>query len=126
MPFKQMLPKKNRLSLKTRLDNLQKKGTLAQNPLFGLLYLKNDTQAVSFAFIVSNKVARLATERNRIRRLLSEAVRLESDQIKPGIEAVFLIKKAIIGHSFDLIQKEVQNIFTQAKLYSNENNSIAA
>jgi len=117
-----MLPNKNRLSLKNRLGDLRHRGILMQNPFFGLLYLKENIQKdACFAFIVSNKIAPHAVIRNKIRRLLSEAIQKELKQIKEGVEAVFLVKKSIVGQDFNSIQVEVKNLFNRAKLYKNEN-----
>ena len=41
-----------------------------------LIALNNETDVSRFAFIVSTKIDKRATVRNRIRRLMSESVRL--------------------------------------------------
>jgi ribonuclease P protein component len=60
-------------------------------------------QLSRFSFVVSTKVDKRATQRNRIRRLMSEAVRLRMDEIKPGFDCIFIAKKG-------LQQKDIEKI----------------
>ncbi len=116
-----MLPKENRLSLKTEFARIRKNGRLFQGNLFSLLAvnqgLKTKDQQPKFAFIISKKIHRRATKRNRARRLLTEAVRVFLAKIKPGTEGVFLGKKMIIGKYFSEIKSEVEEIFKKAGLF---------
>lgn len=66
-----------------------------------------------FAFIVSKKISPLAVQRNRIRRLLSEAIYSGIEKIKPGNDFVFLVKKLIIGKNLTEIKKEIESIFVK-------------
>lgn len=109
-----MLPKKFRLQ---KFEEIKKKGKLFQFPLFGGLVLpqkeKNNSR---FAFVVSSKISKKATERNRAKRLLSEAVRSFLPKIKSGFDVVFFAKKLIVGKEFVEIKNEVERIFKKANL----------
>lgn len=116
-----MLPKQNRLPLRTDLVRVQEKGELFQGRLFSLLVSKSAGQQVSkqpsrFGFIISTKIHKRATKRNRSRRLLIEAIRGLSSKIKPGFDCVFLAKKAIVGKELGEIKGEVERLFKKGKL----------
>jgi len=116
-----MLPKQNRLYLKTEFGRIQKRGRIIQGKLFSLLFLNQRlltiTQQPRFAFIVSKKIDKRAIKRNRVKRLLSEAVRLFLPQIRQGVEGVFLAKKEILGKEFAEIKNETEGIFKKANLF---------
>lgn len=108
-----MLSKKHRFPLTTEFDRIKKQGRIINGPLFGLLVAKPPTtnhqpQATRFGFIISTKIDKRSVVRHRIKRLLSEAARLNLDKIKHGHDFVFLAKKEIIGKSFREVKKEVE------------------
>ena len=111
-----MLPKEYRLPLRTELHRVQKEGKVYHFPYFGLLLAKNNLNLSRFAFIVSNKIHKRATKRNRITRLLRESVRLLLPKIKPSFEVVFLVKKIILGKDFQEVQSAVKSSFQKTGL----------
>lgn len=116
-----MLPKINRLPLRTEFKRLKKEGVMVSGPLFSLLAADSKTEKPPlFAFIVSKKIDKRATARNRVRRLLSEAVWEILPRVRPGAEGVFLTKKSIIGRDLEEIKKNVADVFTNARLKNNE------
>lgn len=112
-----MLPRKYRLPLRTELNRIKEKGILIQGKLFSLLVERRDNkEPPRFGFIVSTKIHKKATKRNRARRLLTEAIRPLLSKINPGFDVVFLAKKAIIGKELVEIKKEVGQLFKRSKL----------
>lgn len=73
--------------------------------------------ASRFGFIVSKKISKKAVERNRVRRLLSEAVRQLLAKIMSGYEVIFLAKKAMVGRGFEEILEEVKRVFRKVGLW---------
>jgi len=114
-----MLPKAYRLPLKTELKRLKKNGHLWQGKFFGLLLSKSDSNkdVSRFGIIVSNKIDKRAVKRNKIRRLIYEAIWLLHPQIRKGAEGVFLVKKAISQATLPEIKKEIENLFKRTKLF---------
>ena len=114
-----MLPKSYRLPLKTEFKRLKKNGQIFQGKFFGLLLGKptslNDVSR--FAVIVSNKIDKRAVQRNKIRRLIAEALWSLHPKIKKGMGAVFLVKKTITTASLEEIKKEIENLFKRTKLF---------
>ena len=69
------LNKKNRLKKKHDFENVFKKGKAVKGSFLFIKYRKNKLGVSRFGFVVSAKVAGNAVKRNKIRRILSEAVR---------------------------------------------------
>jgi len=102
-----MLPKQNRLPLRTELKRVKREGRLFQGKLFGFLLALSDKTQNRFAFIISTKVHKKAVKRNHARRLLSEAIRELLPQMKSGFDGVFLAKKSLIEADFSEIKQEM-------------------
>ena len=111
-----MLPKQNRLPLRTEFKHLRKEGKIFQGKLFGLLLSPSPKAQNRFAFIISTKVHKKAVRRNHARRLLSEAIKEFLPQIKPGFNGVFLAKKTLIDADYSQIKKEMSLLFKKARL----------
>lgn len=104
-----MLAKKFRLTGPKDFKKVQDKGVVYQSENFGLAILnRGDKNPSKFAFIVSIKISKDAVDRNRLKRTMSEAVRLSSSEILPGSDAVFLAKTSIVKHPTHEIMKEVR------------------
>ena len=114
--FRLMLSKKHRLPLRYELHRVQKEGEVYQFPYFALLLARNNLGFSRFAFIVSNKIHKRATKRNRIKRLLRESVRSFLPITKPGFDGVFLAKKSILGKDFKTTQSAVNQAFEKTGL----------
>lgn len=105
-----MLPKQNRISDKKEFSTILERGKIFQGPSFGLAcYKEKDSLPPRFGFIVSNKISKLATRRNRIRRILREIVRSKLAQIKPGFLFVILVKKNILEKSYTDLEAEFRD-----------------
>lgn len=109
-----MLPKKYRLSLKRDFLRIKKSGRYLNGELITLLYCLSPVQAgPRFGFIVSKKISNLATKRNRIKRLLHEAVWSLLPQIKVNGEFILLAKPAILNKNLKEIKGEILKLFNK-------------
>lgn len=88
----QMLPSPNRLP-KQKIIILLRRGMRAGGDAVALVYQRT-TGPSRFAFIVSKKIDKRATERNRIRRLLRESIQQVLPQIA-ACDGVFIARKNI-------------------------------
>lgn len=111
-----MLSKQYRLPRK-EFKKVCKKGRLFQGKFFSLLAIGQKQPVVRFAFIVSKKIDKKAVARNRIKRLLSEAVYRFLPEIKSGVDGIFLVKKAIGGRNFEEIREEMKEVLIKANLF---------
>ena len=79
-----MLPKINRLKKKKDFENIFKNSKIFKNILVSLRLCKNGLSVSRVGFVVSLKVSKKATIRNKIRRRLSAAVKIFFNNIKTG------------------------------------------
>ncbi|MCK9577927.1 ribonuclease P protein component [bacterium] len=105
-----MLPLKNRLKKKKDFENVFTEGKTAKSRYFFLKTLKTNSIDSRIGFIVSKKVSKKAVERNRVKRLFREAVRLDIARIKPGYDLVFIVLNSVKEKELTEIKKEVEFI----------------
>lgn len=109
-----MLASKFRLTGAQNFKRVQQEGLVLQSANFGLAYLKRKDQETSrFGFVVSTKIARDAVDRNRIKRIIREAVRVSSIDIVNGYDVVFLAKTTIMRVPTASVMQEVKNTLRQ-------------
>lgn len=115
-----MLPKPHRLSLRSKWPKIKKKGKTFQGSLLVLIIVpqeKESLEKTQFGFIVSNKISKKATVRNRLKRLLLEATYKLLPRIKPGFEVVLLAKSLLVGKDLPEILQESEKLFLRAKIF---------
>ena len=59
-----------------RIKEVLKEGKVLKSKNFMFLYLPSNENSLRFAFIVSKKISKRAVKRNRVKRILKEALRL--------------------------------------------------
>ena len=113
-----MLPRKNRLPLKSEFADLKKHSFLASGIFFSLLIDRRieTGKPPQLAFIVSNKIDHRAVIRNKMKRWLSESVYPQLMDIKKGSRIVILAKRKIVEADFRQIQEEMKFVLDKAKL----------
>ena len=72
-----------------------------------------------FAFVVSTRVDKRATARNRMKRLLSEAIRLHMGKIQPGWDVVVIVNDKRMLDAGVYIGQELQEVLGKAGLTKN-------
>lgn len=104
-----MLAQVYSLKGKKNIDEVLKKGKKNQSDSFGVFFLdKKNNKLPKFAFIISKKISKLAVNRNRVKRAMSESVRHNVKIVPSGYEFVFLAKKSIVKRSTEEIMEEVR------------------
>lgn len=112
-----MLATANRLTGKKNYDKVKKEGQLFQSGSFGLnVFKREDTGPSRFGIIVSNKVSKHASMRNKAKRTLREAVRHSLTYLKSGHDVVFLAKSSIVRKYSSELMQEVIDSFKAAGL----------
>ena len=106
-----MLRKENRLSQRSDILRVKEEGKLINASLLSLLVYKNkDKELKRFGVIVSKKISKRAVDRNKIKRLIMEALRINLDKIEGGSEILFLVRKNILGKKYDEVEKEIKKV----------------
>ena len=116
-----MLASKNRLKKKVNFARIEIDGNLFQSKSFGLgVYdrskdFKGETNNSDshFGFVISTKISKKAVTRNRIRRIISEVVRKNLDNIKKGFDIVFLVKPSVLNETKEQLENEVYDAISK-------------
>jgi|SRR3989344_2902520 len=117
-----MLAAKNRLRNGVSFQKIKKEGIIIQSESFGIAYYeRGDNLPPQFGFVISNKVAKNASQRNRIKRALRESVRQNISRMKNGYDVVFLAKSNIEKESTENIMTEAKKIIFNSEFYSKNN-----
>lgn len=83
-----MLSNKYRITKNSDFDAIFQKGRHADNPLIYIKFLSNSLDYSRFGFIAGTKLFRKAVKRNRAKRLLREATRLNLGNIASGYDVL--------------------------------------
>lgn len=111
-----MLPKINRIKKKKDFEYIFKKGASFKNNLFILRLIKNNLDQSRFGFVVSLKVSKKATIRNKIRRRLAEIIKLEFKNIKQGMDLVFISLPSAEKKEFAELKDALNSLMIKAKI----------
>lgn len=113
-----MLAKTNRLKKKLDFERVKKQGRLFRGSLFSLaIFDRGDEDFCRFGFVISTKTLALAVQRNRVKRLLSEAINLNLPKIKKGFDFVLIIGRGCEKQNFAFFKSEINRIFQENKLF---------
>lgn len=111
-----MLPKNNRLQKKKDIEKVFKRGRALKEDFLALKTLQNNLDKTRFAFIVSLKVSKKSVLRNRLRRKLSELVRLNLEKIKTGSDNLLIATPGSASKDFWEIKGSLDKLLLRAKL----------
>ncbi|HEX9601272.1 MAG TPA: ribonuclease P protein component, partial [Mariniflexile sp.] len=104
-----MLSQVNRLP-SSEFDKVKSHGKLYQGKFFGISALnRNDNKPSRFGFIISAKISRKAVDRNKIKRLMTKAIRNVVVRIAGGNDIIFLAKRILNTGSETEVVEETHN-----------------
>lgn len=90
------LPKKSRLSEKSEINQVFKKGKSINSDLFNIKFLYTSSKLSRFSIVVGLKISKKAVLRNSIKRRLSEIIRLNISKFKTGYDIVLIPKPQVL------------------------------
>lgn len=111
-----MLVKRSRLIKKKDFQNVFRAGHARDGTIFFLKLVKNNLNVSRFGFVVSQKVSKKATARNKIKRRFRTIIRLMIKQIKPGFDVVIIAQPSIIKNTYQEIREMMQKLFKKNHL----------
>ena len=115
-----MLPKNNRLKREKDFQEVMKRGKGLRGDFLFLKFLKNNFKITRVGFIVSRKITKKASQRNRIKRRLREGVRGGLTKLKKGYDLVFIAQKGIEKKKFFEIKEEIDQLLKKVKLLKDD------
>jgi ribonuclease P protein component len=101
-----MLPKHHRLTRSKDFVRVRRFGRSSGTGLLALYALPTRTPDVRVGFSVSKRIGK-AVIRNRVKRLMREAVRHQLPDVRPGQDLVFIARPASAGASYPEIFQAV-------------------
>src|SRR5436305_883077 len=101
-----MLPKDYRLTRSRDFVRARRSGRATGSQLMVLYVLPTRTPGTRIGFSVSKRVGK-ATVRNRVKRLMREAVRHHLHSLGPGQDLVFIARPGAAGASFSEVASTV-------------------
>lgn len=112
-----MLSKKYRFHSRGGVRFVYQKGKTIRRPRMSLVFLKNERHFTRFAVVVSKRVVKSAVKRNRIRRRVYEALRVNFDLIPKEYDYIFVVfSKDILILPFSELEKELGELVEEAKV----------
>lgn len=113
-----MLPRELRLPNEVLRDVLKKGLSLSTHALY-IKYLYTDNKQCRFAIIVPKKTSKLATVRNRNKRILRVALIHNNLLFKTGLDAVITLRK--IEPDQNILLNEIHTALTNIQHLQNKN-----
>jgi ribonuclease P protein component len=109
-----MLSQKSRISNQRLIDKLNKEGKAYKTSHFVFKFLPSHSEDSKFAPVVSKKIAQKAVERNRLRRQISESIRLSLSTLKEPIVCLVILKKGSPENlEYSIIDSQIKEFFNQ-------------
>lgn len=104
----------DKLRKNSQFQRVYKRGKSYANKLlvvYVLKHPKDPTRRVGYT--VSKKIGNAVT-RNRVKRLMREAYRLNQHRLQDGVDLVFIPRQRILGASFHEVEKWMIRLFSKA------------
>jgi ribonuclease P protein component len=117
-----MLPKQYRLTQSRDFARARRYGRSAGSHLMALYALPTRTPELRIGFSVSKKVGK-AVIRNRVKRLMREAVRHQLSRIRPGQDLVFIARPASAGAPYGEIAETIGYLLHKSRASHRETES---
>ena len=112
-----MLSSKYRFHSRGGVKYVYRHGKTLRRPDLSLVFCDNDHGKTRFAVVVSKKVDKTAVGRNRIRRRLYEAVRLNFAKVKQPRDYVFVVyNRSLATLPFTDLQKLLRSLIEESML----------
>jgi ribonuclease P protein component len=111
-----MLPKNNRLTKKKDFEYVFKKGRSFKEDFLILKIIENQLGQIRFGFVVSQKISKKASLRNKIKRRISESVRLKIGKLKKRLDGILIALPEIEKKDFWKIDETIEKLFKKAKI----------
>ena len=108
-----------RLKRSADFARLREQGRAWHHPFVILSVAPNDLGYNRFGFVTGRRLGG-AVVRNRVRRLLREAVRIALPRLKTGFDVVFIARNPVVGQPYSKVTAALDDLFSRADLWQKE------
>lgn len=116
-----MLNRKYRFHSRGGVRYVYQKGKTIRKPNMSLVFLKNERHFTRVAVVVSKKVEKSAVKRNRIRRRIYEALRINFDLLPKEHDYIFvLFSNNVLTLPFPELEKQLGELVAEMKVCYNK------
>ncbi len=115
-----MLPAKHRLTKDKEFDNAFKNGRGSYSKTFGVKAAANKQDYNRFGIIISSKVSKQATIRNKIKRQIRATIKEYLSSMKSGYDVVIICLPGAVGVEHKDIKIDLDRQFRKLGLLKNE------
>jgi ribonuclease P protein component len=111
-----LMRREQRLRRNHDFQRVRRLGQSRTNPMAVLAFLPNDLEHSRVGFVVSKRIGG-AVQRNRIKRQMREAVRLQWAALKPGFDLVFIARQPIKAAPYAEMAQTLKYLLKSAGLW---------
>ncbi|MBX5450356.1 ribonuclease P protein component [Thermogemmatispora sp.] len=109
------LKRELRLRRSRDFQRVRQQGRSVASKLLVLAWAPTESDQVRVGFVVSRRIFKLATRRNRIKRLLSEAIRPCLPRLR-GVDIVLIPRREALEVDLQTLRADVQTLLRRARL----------
>lgn len=109
-----MLSQKYRISNQRLIEKLNRGGSAYRTSHFVFKFLPSHSGDSKFAAVISKKISSKAVHRNRLRRQMTESLRLNFEILKQAIVCLIILKKgAQETMEYGMIDAQIKEFFNR-------------
>ncbi len=105
-----------RLRKSSEFQRVRQQGRSIASRLLILAWVPNEVGKLRVGFVVSKRISKLAVERNRVKRLLSEAIRRHLSELPSGWDIVLSARNNITVADLRALEEDIVNLLQRARL----------
>lgn len=110
-----MIAQKNRLK-KADFEQIFRNGNKLYNQYCNIRYLSNRLDYCRFAVIVSNKISKKATERNKVRRRVKAVIQENLSNFSKNYDIVITVLSSLAELDYKELQENLLNLLKKNRL----------
>ena len=107
-----------RLRKSSEFQRVRQQGRSIASRLLALAWTPNDVAQLRIGFVVSKRVSKHAVDRNRLKRLLSEAIRPSLPGLSPGWDIVLSARRETLAADLHTLERDIPILLRRARLLS--------
>ena len=112
-----MISKRYRFHSRGGVRHTYQNGKTIRGSRISLVFAENSRGKQRYAVVVSKKVMKSAVGRNRIRRRVYEAIRLEKAKIQKPVDCIFIVyNREVMTMEFKELQKLIAGLLKEAEI----------